>query len=37
MRKVLKNMQEEALGATPGPGEGEWLSDEVTFNHYKKI
>lgn len=37
MRKVLKNMQEEALGATPGPGEGKGLSDEVTFNHYKKI
>jgi len=37
MKKVLKNMQEEALGAIPGPGEEKGLSDEVAFNHYKKI
>ena len=30
MRKVLKNIQEEALGATPGPGEGEGLSGQAT-------
>lgn len=28
--KVLKNIQEEALGATPGPGEGEGLSGQAT-------